>query len=40
MNEKKYDCDVCRHQGICKVINILERNEEIRCPLTSTRKWG
>ena len=39
MTEKRYDCEICKHKGICKVINILERNKEVRCPLI-TSNWG
>lgn len=39
MTEKRYDCSECNYKGICKVINVLERNEKLRCPLTSIKKW-
>lgn len=38
MTEKRYDCEICKHKGICKVINILERNEEVHCPLITLNR--
>lgn len=34
MTENKTDsycCDNCKYTGICKIINKMEENEEIRC---------